>query len=444
MYRQGRPIAMPELGHLAPGPTDATIRRKCPARPAAALAGQTNPETREESMKLPIYMDHHATTPCDRRVIEAMLPYFGEEYGNAASKNHVFGWRAEEAVERARAQVADLMGARPKEIIFTSGATEGDNLMLKGLARYDRSARDHVVTVVSEHPAVLDTVERLEHDGFRVTRLAVDSDGLLDPQKVGEAIDERTAAVSVMWVNNEIGIIQPIAEIGAICRERGVPFAVDAAQAFGKIPIQVRELPVDLLSVSGHKMYGPKGVGALYVRSGQPRLRLAAEMDGGGHERGFRSGTINVPGIVGLGMACEIADEGMEKEAARLLALREKLRRGLFERVEGLQLNGSLEHRVAGNLNVSFEGVDGESLLMALRDVALSSGSACASASTQPSHVIRALGVGEDLAHSSLRFGLGRGNTEEEVEYVIGLVEEKVRHLRAMSPLQQGLKRTPQ
>jgi cysteine desulfurase len=395
-------------------------------------------------MRLPIYMDHHATTPCDARVVEAMLPFFTEDYGNAASKTHSFGWRAEEAVEKARAQVAALMGALPKEIIFTSGATESDNLMIKGLARHNREKRDHIVTVETEHPAVLDAVERLEHDGFPVTRLPVLSDGLLDPETVATAITDRTAVVSVMWVNNEIGVIQRVAEIGRICRERGVLFAVDAVQALGKIPIAIKDIPVDLLALSSHKMYGPKGVGALYIRSGLPRVRLAPEMDGGGHERGFRSGTLNVTGIVGLGAACEVAAEVMEAEAVRLLELRERLRQGLLERVDGVHVNGSMELRVAGNLNVSVQGVDGESLLMALRDVALSSGSACASASTKPSHVILALGVGEDLAHSSLRFGLGRGNTRDEVDYVIELVAEKVRHLRAMSPANQGLKRATQ
>ena len=384
-------------------------------------------------IRLPIYMDHHATTPCDPRVVEAMLPHFTETFGNPASKNHVFGWRAEEAVERARAQVAALVGATPREIVFTSGATESANLMLKGAARYHRSRGDHIVTVVTEHPAVLDVAAALEREGFRVTRLPVDGEGLLDLADVERALTERTTVVSVMWVNNEIGVVQPIAEIGRLCRARGILFAVDAAQAVGKLPVDARAASVDLLAVSGHKLYGPKGVGAVYVRSGQPRVRLTPEIDGGGHERGLRSGTLNVPGIVGLGAACEIAGRELAAESRRLLELRERLRRGLLARVPDLRVNGSLERRVPGNLNISFARIDGEALLMALREVALSSGSACASAAPEPSPVIRALGVGEDLAHSSLRFGLGRGNTEEEVDYVVDLVAENVPRLRAMA-----------
>jgi cysteine desulfurase len=388
-------------------------------------------------------MDHHATTPCDPRVVQAIAPYFTETFGNPASKNHVFGWKAEEAVESARAQVAALIGAQPKEIVFTSGATESDNLMLKGAAARLQERGDHIVTVATEHPAVLDTVAVLETHGFRVTRLAVGRDGLLDPADVARALEPRTILVSVMWANNEIGVIQPIEAIGRLCRERGVLFAVDAAQALGKLTVDVRATPVDLLAVSAHKVYGPKGVGALYVRPGSPRIRLEAQMDGGGHERGFRSGTLNVPGIVGFGAACEIAAREMAGEGARLLHLRERLREGILSRVEGVQVNGSLAHRLAGNLNLSFEGVDGEALLMALRDVAVSSGSACASASPEPSHVILALGVSRDLAHASLRFGLGRGNTEAEVDYVIHLVEEKVRQLRAM-PAAAHVRRTVQ
>ena len=380
-----------------------------------------------------IYMDHHATTPCDPRVVDAMLPYFSEEYGNAASKNHAFGWRAEEAVETARTQVAALVGARPKEIVFTSGATESDNLMLKGVARARRATHDHVVTVVTEHPAVLDTVERLENEGFRVTRLPVDGGGLLDPGALEAALDERTAVVSVMWVNNEIGVIQPIHEIAALCRARGIPFAVDAAQAAGRVPIDVRTAGVDLLALSGHKLYGPKGVGALYVRAGVPRLPLLPEMDGGGHERGYRSGTLNVPGIVGFGVACELAAAERESDEKKLEALRDRLRTGIVERIEDVRINGVPAPRVAGNLNVSFVGVDGESLLIAMRDVALSSGSACATASAKPSHVLLALGIGEDLAHASLRFGLGRGNTVSDVDAVLDMLEEKVRQLRTLA-----------
>jgi cysteine desulfurase len=378
-------------------------------------------------------MDHHATTPCDPRVVTAMLPYFTETFGNPASRSHAFGWRAEEAVEQARARIAALIGATPKEIVFTSGATESDNLMLKGAARYRRAQGDHIVTVVTEHPAVLDTVAALEREGFHITRLPVDRQGLVDPADVARALTERTTLVSVMWVNNEIGVVQPIAEIGRVCRERGVLFAVDAAQAVGKLVVDVKAAAVDLLALSGHKLYGPKGVGALYVRSGQPRLRLAPEMEGGGHERGLRSGTLNVPGIVGLGAACELAGRELPAESRRLLALRERLRLGILARVPDAQLNGSLEHRVPGNLNLSFPGVDGEAMLMALRDVALSSGSACASATPEPSHVIRALGVGDDLAHASLRFGLGRGNSAAEVDHVVGLIAEHVGRLRTMA-----------
>jgi len=388
--------------------------------------------SRPSPVRTPIYMDHHATTPADPRVVEAMAPFFTETFGNPASRNHVFGWRAEEAVETARAEVASLLGASPKEVVFTSGATESDNLMLKGAAARLAERGDHVVTVVTEHPAVLDTVAALEAHGLRVTRLPVARDGLLDPGDVARAIEPSTILVSVMWANNEIGVIQPMEAIGRVCREHGVLFAVDAAQAVGKLPVDVRAAGVDLLAVSAHKLYGPKGVGALYVRSGAPRLRLEAQMDGGGHERGFRSGTLNVPGIVGFAAACTIAGQEMSEEALRLLGLRERLRQGILSKVEGVQVNGSLAHRLPGNLNLSFEGVDGEALLMALRDVALSSGSACASASPEPSHVILALGVSRDLAHASLRFGLGRGNTEAEVDYVIDLVEAKVKQLRAM------------
>ena len=384
--------------------------------------------------RLPIYMDHHATTPCDPRVVAAMAPYFTETFGNPASKSHVFGWRAEEAVERARAQVAALVGAAgPKEIVFTSGATESVNLMLKGAARAHRERGDQVVTVVTEHPAVLDTAAALEREGFGVTRLPVDREGLLDPDDVARALTERTTLASVMWVNNEIGVVQPVAEIARRCRERGVLFAVDAAQAVGKLPVDVRAAGIDLLALSGHKLYGPKGVGALYVRAGAPRVRLTAEMDGGGHERGLRSGTLNVPGIVGLGAACELAGQELAREGERLLALRERLRRGLLERLPQTRVNGSLERRVPGNLNVSFPGVDGEALLMALREVALSSGSACASAAPAPSHVLQALGLGADLAHASLRFGLGRANTEEEVDYVVERIAEAVPRLRELA-----------
>ena len=395
-------------------------------------------------VRLPIYLDHHATTPCDPRVVEAMLPYFSGTFGNPASRNHVFGWRAEEAVETARAQVAALVGAQAKEIVFTSGATESDNLMLKGAAGRLADKGDHIVTVATEHPAVLDTVAALEGRGFRVTRLPVGRDGLLGADDVARALEERTILVSVMWANNEIGVLQPIEAIGRLCRERGVLFAVDAAQALGKLPIDVRAAGVDLLAVSAHKVYGPKGVGALYVRSGAPRLRLEPQIDGGGHERGFRSGTLNVPGIVGFGAACALAGATLAEEGERILGLRERLRRGILSRVDDVQVNGSLEHRLPGNLNLSFAGVDGEALLMALRDVAVSSGSACASASPEPSHVILALGVGSDLAHASIRFGVGRGNTEAEIDYVIDLVAEKVKGLRALPSASGSLRRAAQ
>jgi cysteine desulfurase len=385
-------------------------------------------------MKVPIYMDYHATTPLDPRVLEAMLPFFREEFGNAASKSHVFGWRAEEAVEAARAEVGKLIGATGREIVFTSGATESDNLALKGAAHFYREKGRHLVTVKTEHKAVLDPVQRLAREGFEVTLLGVGADGRVDPEAVAGAIRPDTILVSVMAANNETGAVQPIEEIGRITRERGVVFHCDAVQAVGKIPFDVERLNVDLASISAHKMYGPKGMGALYVRR-KPRVRLLAEMDGGGHERGHRSGTLNVPGIVGLGAACRIAAAEQGEEAARVLALRERLRHGLEARIEHMTVNGSLEHRLPGNLNVSFAWVEGEALMMAVRDVAVSSGSACTSASLEPSYVLRAMGVSDELAHSSIRFGLGRFTTEEEVDYAIELFAAKVKKLRDMSPL---------
>jgi len=385
-------------------------------------------------MKVPIYMDYHATTPLDPRVLEAMLPYFREELGNAASKSHVFGWRAEEAVEAARAEVGKLIGATGREIVFTSGATESDNLALKGAAHFYREKGRHLVTVKTEHKAVLDPAQRLVREGFEVTLLGVGPDGRVDPDAVSRAIRPDTILVSVMAANNETGVVQPIEEIGRITRERGVIFHCDAVQAVGKIPFDVERMNVDLASISAHKMYGPKGMGALYVRR-KPRVRLVAEMDGGGHERGHRSGTLNVPGIVGLGAACRIAAAEQVEEAARVLALRERLRQGLQSRIEHLTVNGSLEHRLPGNLNVSFAWVEGEALMMAVKDVAVSSGSACTSASLEPSYVLRAMGVSDELAHSSIRFGLGRFTTEEEVDYAIELFAAKVKKLRDMSPL---------
>ena len=386
-------------------------------------------------MKLPIYMDHHATTPVAAEVFEAMRSYFMEKFGNAASRNHAFGWAAESAVEAARAQVAHLIGCKPVELVFTSGATEADNLAIKGAAYAGREKGNHVITCQIEHHAVLDPCKRLEKDGFDVTYLPVDSSGRVDPGAVAAAITPKTILVSIMLANNEIGTIQPLADIGKICKERGVLFHSDAVQGVGKIPANVDALGVDLMSLTAHKLYGPKGVGALYVRMGKPRVRLVAQMDGGGHEKGRRSGTLNVPGIVGLGKACELAEQIMESEAVRLTALRERLKTGIFERLDHVHLNGHPTERLPGNLNVSFEFVEGESLLMSLKDVAVSSGSACTSASLEPSYVLRALGIGEELAHTSIRFGLGRGNTEEEVDYVCDQLAEQVTRLRAMSPL---------
>ena len=387
------------------------------------------------TIKLPIYMDNHSTTPVAPRVLEAMLPYYSTEFGNAASRSHVFGWKAEEAVERARAQVAELIGAGPKEIVFTSGATESDNLALKGVAEFYRDKGDHMVTVQTEHKAVLDAGKRLERSGWRVTYLAPGPDGLVTAERIAAALEEKTVLVSVMAANNEIGVVQPIAEIGRLCRQRGVLFHTDAVQAAGKVPLDVEQMCIDLASLSGHKVYGPKGVGALYVRRSKPRVRIAPLIDGGGHERGMRSGTLNVPAIVGMGKAFEIARLEMAEESARLLRLREKLRKGLMDRIPEVYVNGSLEQRLPGNLNISFAFVEGESLLMGLRDVAVSSGSACTSASLEPSYVLRALGVGDELAHSSIRFGLGRFNTEQEVDYIIEHTAGVVERLRSLSPL---------
>lgn len=380
-------------------------------------------------------MDYHATTPCDPRVFEAMRPYFTEVFGNAASRNHEFGWRAEEGVENARKQVADLIGASAKEIIFTSGATESDNLAIKGVAEMYYERGDHIVTVVTEHKAILDTCKKLEKRGFKVTYLPVGSDGLISPDDVRNAITDKTIIVSVMHVNNEIGVIQPIAEIGKVCKEKGVIFHTDAVQAVGKIPFDVNEMNVDLVSMSAHKIYGPKGVGALYVRRRNPRVQLTPMIDGGGHERGMRSGTLNVTGIVGLGKAAEVAKAEIQEEGDRILRLREKLRKGIMDETPDVYINGHDSKRVPGNLNISFAYVEGESLLMGINDIAVSSGSACTSASLEPSYVLKALGVGEELAHSSIRFGLGRFNTDEEVDYTIGRVNEAVHRLRELSPL---------
>ncbi len=392
------------------------------------------------AVKLPIYFDNHATTQVDPRVVQVMLPYFTEKFGNAASRNHPFGWAGEEAVENARAQVAALIGATPKEIIFTSGATESDNLMIKGVAEMYREKGNHIITQAIEHKAVLDTCKRLEKDGFEVTYLPVQRDGRVDPEDVRKAITPKTILITIMYANNEIGVINPIVEIGKIAKERGIFFAVDGVQAVGKIPVDVQKDNIDLLAISAHKIYGPKGVGALYVRRRNPRVQLSAIIDGGGHERGMRSGTLNVPGIVGLGAACEIAQKEMTEEAARLGKLRDRLRAGLEAKLDEVFINGSMEHRLPNNLNMSFAYVEGESLLMGINDIAVSSGSACTSATLEPSYVLKALGVGEDLAHTSIRFGLGRFNTEEEVDYVTDKMVTVVKKLRDLSPLYEMAK----
>ncbi|MGQ0507042.1 MAG: IscS subfamily cysteine desulfurase [Myxococcaceae bacterium] len=435
-------------------------------------------------VKLPIYMDNHATTPLDPRVLETMLPYFREDFGNAASRNHVFGWKAEAAVEKARKQVAELIGASDKELIFTSGATESDNLAIKGVLDFYRSKGDHIVTLKTEHKAVLDSCKRLERaraerieelrqqrlvelasvevtdenaaalaeqfkldqdpvlkkwiervqTGARVTYLDVQKDGKVDLEALKAAITDKTVLVSIMLANNEIGTVQPVNEIGKICRERGVLFHCDAVQGLGKVPFNVDEAHADLVSITAHKIYGPKGVGALYVRR-KPRVRIAPIIDGGGHERGMRSGTLNVASIVGFGKACEIARLEREDEGKRLSALRERLKKRLFSGLDMLTLNGHPADRLPGNLNISFAFVEGEAMMMAIKDVAVSSGSACTSASLEPSYVLRACGVEEDMAHSSIRFGIGRFNTEEEIDYVADLVISKVNKLRDMSPL---------
>jgi len=388
------------------------------------------------TIKLPIFMDNHSTTPVDPRVLDEMLPYFTTKFGNAASRSHRFGWEAEEAIDYARERIARLIGAKDsKEIVFTSGATESDNLALKGVAEFYKDRGNHIVTVATEHKAVLDTCKRLEKQGCEVTYLDVGKDGLVDPDDVKRAIKDRTILVSVMLANNEIGTVQPLAEIGKITRERGVLLHSDAVQGIGKIDFDVQRMNVDLASLTAHKIYGPKGIGALYVRRSKPRVRLVAQMDGGGHERGNRSGTLPVPLIVGFGKACDLMAHEGKAESARLALLRERLRARIMNQLDEVYINGSVEHRLPGNLNISFNFVEGEGLMMAIKDVAVSSGSACTSASLEPSYVLRALGVGDELAHSSIRFGLGRFNTEEEVDYVADLVVAKVRRLRELSPL---------
>jgi cysteine desulfurase len=399
-------------------------------------------------VNLPIYMDHHATTPVDPRVLDAMLPYLTRAFGNAASRSHVFGWEAEAAVDEARRQVAVGMGASPKEIVFTSGATESDNLAILGAARAHKSRGNHVVTGATEHHAVLDSCHELEREGFEVTYLAPDRTGRIEAGQVAESLRDSTVLVSLMLANNEIGTIHPLAEIGAVCRERGVLLHTDAVQGFGKIPFDVEAMHVDLASFTAHKMYGPKGVGALYVRARKPRVRLQPLFYGGGHERGMRSGTLNVPGIAGFGKAVEISLAERDAEAGRLRLLRQRLFEGIVAEIRGVSINGPAlpdlaadgslpageDGRLPGNLNLSFEGVEGEALLMGLKDVAVSSGSACTSASLQPSHVLKAIGVPDDLAHASIRFGLGRPNTAEEVEFTVGAVAAAVRRLRELMP----------
>lgn len=382
-----------------------------------------------------IYLDYHATTPVDPRVLDAMLPYFGAKFGNAASGTHSFGWEAEGAVEAARNRIADLAGADAREIVFTSGATESNNLALKGVVSAAGVARAHIVTVATEHQAVLDTASALAGAGCRVTILRPRPDGLVDLDELREAIGGETVLVSVMHANNEIGVLQPVREIGAICREKNVLFHCDAVQAFGKLAVNVDAAHIDLMSVSAHKMYGPKGVGALYVRRQNPRVRLTAQMDGGGHEGGMRSGTLNVPGIVGFGEACALAAREMTEEYGRLQVLRDRLKQRLEEGLDGVHVHGSMEHRLAGNLNVSFERVDGDALLVALPDLAVSTGSACNSHGGVGSHVLHAIGVRTELMHSAMRFGLGRFTTEEEVEYAAGRVVETVRRLREDRPV---------
>jgi cysteine desulfurase len=385
-------------------------------------------------------MDNHATTPMDPRVLEEMLPYFMEKFGNSASRNHSFGWVAEEGVENARDRIAKLIGATAKEVIFTSGATESDNLAIKGVAEMYREKGNHIITAVTEHKAVLDTCKRLEKHGYRVTYLPVQKDGLIDLDDLKRSMDDQTILVTIMAANNEIGVLQPVEEIGKLCRERGVIFHSDATQAVGKVPIDVNKQNIDVMSISAHKMYGPKGVGALYVRRKNPRVQISALIDGGGHERGMRSGTLNVPGIVGLGKACAIAMEEMPQESRKLIGLRDRLRDGIMNNLDEVYINGSMEHHLPGNLNISFAYVEGESLLMGINDIAVSSGSACTSATLEPSYVLKALGTGDELAHSSIRFGLGRFNTQAEVDYVAHRIVETVQRLRELSPLYEMAK----
>ncbi len=391
-------------------------------------------------MKLPIYLDSHATTRTDPRVLQAMTPYFTDYFGNAASRNHSFGWEAEEGTEKARKQIADLIGATPKEIVFTSGATESNNLALKGIAEMYAERGNHIITQVTEHKAVLDTCKRLEKEGVRVTYLPVQQNGLIDLDQLRDAITDKTILISIMYANNEIGVVQPMAEIGKIAKEKGILFHSDAVQAVGKIPVNVIADGIDILSLTAHKLYGPKGIGALYVRRRNPRVQITAQIDGGGHERGMRSGTLNVPGIVGLGAACEICAQEMPEESKRHAFLRDKLKDKFLNALDEVYVNGTMEHHLPHNLNISFNYVEGESLLMGINDIAVSSGSACTSATLEPSYVLKALGAGDDLAHSSIRFGIGRFNTEEEIDYVGNKVIDVVVKLRELSPLYEMAK----
>ena len=386
-------------------------------------------------MKLPIYLDNHATTPVDPRVLEAMLPYFSGKFGNAASRSHQFGWEAEQAVETAREQIAKSIGAVAKEIIFTSGATESDNLAIKGVAEAAGQRGGHIITVATEHKAVIDSCKHLEKLGYRVTYLPVAADGLISLEDLKGAFSEKTLLVTVMYANNEIGVLQPISEIGKLCRERGVLFHCDAVQAIGKLAVDVNHDGIDLMSITAHKLYGPKGVGALYVRSKNPHAEIAAQIDGGGHEHAMRSGTLNVPGIVGLGKACELAIQEMAQESARLATLRDKLRKQLEDNLDDIHVNGSIEHRLAGNLNVRFDGVDSESLLMGINDIAVSTGAACTAAKIEASYVLKAIGLTDEQANSTLRFGIGRFNTDEEIDYGAERVIETVKKLRELSSL---------
>lgn len=386
-------------------------------------------------MTSPIYLDYQATTPVDKRVLDAMLPFFTEAYGNASSRSHAFGWKAEEAVDTARAQIASVMNASEKEIVFTSGSTEAINLAMKGVGEMYGSKGKHVITSLAEHKAVLDTAKHMEKQGFEVTYLQPDSNGAVSAEQVRDAIRDDTILVSLMWANNEIGTINPIREIGAVCREKGVLFFTDATQAVGKIPVDVEADNVDMLCLSGHKVYGPKGVGALYVRRRKPRVRLVAQIDGGGHERGMRSGTLNVPGIVGLGAACAVAEADLVKDMEHSNALRERFEKKIFSELDYVEINGDKDNRLPGCSNLSFAYVEGESLIMGFKDLAVSSGSACTSASLEPSHVLQAMGVGDELAHSSIRFGFGRLTTEADVDFAADQVITAVKKLRELSPL---------